>query len=151
MGVNSLPKTVTRQPRDCNLNPGPSAAESSRLTTRLPSHPVLLLYSAMCRSWGWRVAKTVAYWHVYPDVIRLDWIANMSCLLTSATRSQTGVHLVSNTRWVSNVDVSCCFRSVRSSASDHCESDVLRVLRNNVLSVFLCLSSFLLVLLRFSL
>jgi len=38
--VNSLPKTVTRQPRDCNLNPGPSAPESSTLTTRLPSHPV---------------------------------------------------------------------------------------------------------------
>jgi len=25
MGVNSLPKTVTRQHRDCDLNPGPSA------------------------------------------------------------------------------------------------------------------------------
>jgi len=25
MGVNSLPKTVTRQRRDCDLNPGPSA------------------------------------------------------------------------------------------------------------------------------
>jgi len=38
--VNSLPKTVTRQRRDCNLNPGPSAPESSTLTTRLPSHPI---------------------------------------------------------------------------------------------------------------
>ena len=38
MGVNSLPKTVTRQRRDCDLNPGPSAPESSTLTTRLPSH-----------------------------------------------------------------------------------------------------------------
>jgi len=37
--VNSLPKTVTRQRRDCDLNPGPSAPESSTLTTRLPSHP----------------------------------------------------------------------------------------------------------------
>jgi len=36
--VNSLPKTVTRQHRDCDLNPGPSAPESSTLTTRLPSH-----------------------------------------------------------------------------------------------------------------
>jgi len=49
MGVNSLPKTVTRQRRDCDLNPGPSAPESSTLTTRLPSHPpvlsVPLLYS----------------------------------------------------------------------------------------------------------
>jgi len=39
MGVNSWPKTDTRQRRDCDLNPGPSAPESSTLTTRLPSHP----------------------------------------------------------------------------------------------------------------
>jgi len=39
MGVNSLPKTVTRQRRDCDLNPDPSAPESITLTTRLPSHP----------------------------------------------------------------------------------------------------------------
>jgi len=39
--VNSLPKIVTRQRRDCDLNPGPSAPESSTLTTRLPSHPQL--------------------------------------------------------------------------------------------------------------
>jgi len=38
MGVNSLPKTVTRQRRDCDLNPDPTAPESSTLTTRLPSH-----------------------------------------------------------------------------------------------------------------
>ena len=34
--MNSLPKTVTRQRSSCNLNPGPSAPESSMLTTRLP-------------------------------------------------------------------------------------------------------------------
>jgi len=39
MGVNSLPKTVTRQRRDCDLNPGRTAPESSTLTTRLPSQP----------------------------------------------------------------------------------------------------------------
>ena len=39
MGVNSLPKTGTRQRRGCYLNPGPSAPESSTLITRLPSHP----------------------------------------------------------------------------------------------------------------
>ena len=39
MGVSSLPKTVTRQRRGCDLNPSPSAPESSTLTTRLPSHP----------------------------------------------------------------------------------------------------------------
>ena len=38
MGVNSLPKTVTRQRRGCDMNQGPSAPESSALTTRLPSH-----------------------------------------------------------------------------------------------------------------
>ena len=37
--VNNLPKTVTRQRRGCDLNPGPSAPESSTQTTRLPSHP----------------------------------------------------------------------------------------------------------------
>ena len=40
--MNSLPKTVTRQHRDCDLNPGPSVPESSTLTTRLPSHPTHL-------------------------------------------------------------------------------------------------------------
>ena len=39
MGVNSLPKTITRQRRDCDLNPGPYAPEYNTLTTRLPSHP----------------------------------------------------------------------------------------------------------------
>jgi len=55
MGVNSLPKTVTRQRRGCDLNPGPSAPESSTLTTRLPSHPsansarILLGSNTVCR------------------------------------------------------------------------------------------------------
>jgi len=44
MGMNSLPKTVTRQRRGCDLNPGPSAPESSTLTTRLPSHPYTAEY-----------------------------------------------------------------------------------------------------------
>jgi len=50
--VNSLPKTITRQRRGCDLNPVPSAPESSTLTTRLPSHPL---------AWGvdWRIGR---YW-----------------------------------------------------------------------------------------
>ena len=48
MGVNSLSKTVTRQHRDCDLNPGPSVPESSTLTTRLPSNPEYCLYVAKC-------------------------------------------------------------------------------------------------------
>jgi len=36
MGVNSLPKTVTRQHCGCDLNPGSTVPESSTLTTQLP-------------------------------------------------------------------------------------------------------------------
>jgi len=35
MGVNCLPKTVTRQRRGCDLNPGSSAPEFITLTTPL--------------------------------------------------------------------------------------------------------------------
>jgi len=45
MGGNSLPKTVTRQRRGCDLKQRPSALESSMLTTRLPSHPSLEQYN----------------------------------------------------------------------------------------------------------
>jgi len=45
MGVNSLPKTVTRQRRDCNLYPGPSVPESSKgmLTVKLVTDKILQL------------------------------------------------------------------------------------------------------------
>ena len=54
-GVNSLSKTVTRQRRDCGLKSGPSALESSALTTRLPSHratkvPVIKSPLSVCPS-----------------------------------------------------------------------------------------------------
>ena len=51
--MNSLPKTVIRQRRDCDLNPGPSAPESSTLTTRLPSRQVQagsINYTALSQS-----------------------------------------------------------------------------------------------------
>ena len=41
MGANSLLKTVTRQRRGCDLNPGPTAPESSTLTTRVLSRLTL--------------------------------------------------------------------------------------------------------------
>jgi len=50
MDVNNLPKTVTRQRRDCDLNPGPSAHESSTLTTRLLSHPGAFYSRSNCTS-----------------------------------------------------------------------------------------------------
>jgi len=39
MGVNSLPKTVTRQRRDCDLNPGPSAPESGQHASHSATEP----------------------------------------------------------------------------------------------------------------
>jgi len=48
MGVNSLHKTVTRQRRDCDLNSGPSALESSTLATRLRG---VSCFSAQNCSW----------------------------------------------------------------------------------------------------
>jgi len=52
MGVSSVPKTVTRQRRDCDLKSGPSAPESSALTTRLPSHPIIGNLNAVASSRG---------------------------------------------------------------------------------------------------
>ena len=46
MGVNSLPKTVIRQRRGCDLNPGPFAPQSSTLTTRLLSQLIGLAAEA---------------------------------------------------------------------------------------------------------
>ena len=43
MGVNSLPKTVTRQRRDYDLNPGPSVPESTTVTSRLPGSAMLCI------------------------------------------------------------------------------------------------------------
>jgi len=53
MGVNSLPKTVTRQRRGCDLKPGPTAPEYSTLATRLPSSDLLVIVlcdSAECEA-----------------------------------------------------------------------------------------------------
>jgi len=48
MGVDSLPKTVTRQRRDGDMNPGPSAPESSTLTARLPKGVVCCRNNIAC-------------------------------------------------------------------------------------------------------
>ena len=53
--MNSLPKTVTRQRRGCDLNPGPSAPESSTLTTRLPSHKLMIIIQSNLN----RISKNV--------------------------------------------------------------------------------------------
>ena len=57
MGVNSLPKTVTRQRSGCDLNLGPFAPESSTLTTRLPSH-ICCIQTTQRRQTEWREIVT---------------------------------------------------------------------------------------------
>ena len=66
MGVNCLPKTVTRQRRGCDLNPGPSALESSTLTTRLPSHPILETTDSRVILTGYGSGPPVLLWGLYP-------------------------------------------------------------------------------------
>jgi len=55
MGVNSLPKTVIRQRRDCDLNPGPSALSvkhANHSATEPPDwvylHAIKSFQSALC-------------------------------------------------------------------------------------------------------
>jgi len=50
----ACPKTVTQQRRSCDLNPGPSAPESSKLTTRLPNHQPM-------RLWGLKFEKDFSF------------------------------------------------------------------------------------------
>ena len=57
MGVNSLPKTATRQRRDCDLNAGPSAPESSTLTAQLPSCGASKISQSYCTG-QWPVANS---------------------------------------------------------------------------------------------
>jgi len=60
--VTGLPKTVTRQRHDCDLNPGPSAPESSTLSTRLPSHPVHIIeFYTFFGVIFWPVCKPIAH------------------------------------------------------------------------------------------
>jgi len=90
---NSLPKTVTRQRRGCDLNPGPSAPESSTLTTRLSSHPPyveLLIYQRSEQqrreqtdviTWRLYITQTIVYAAVYCDLpeYRLARSPSVSC------------------------------------------------------------------------
>jgi len=51
---NGCEQFVARQRHDCNMNPGPSAPESSKLTTPLPSHPVFIaIRDQKTKNWFW--------------------------------------------------------------------------------------------------
>jgi len=51
VGVNSLPKTATRQRRDCDSNQCSSEPESGTLTTQPPSHPMCYWSRQISMSW----------------------------------------------------------------------------------------------------
>jgi len=75
--VNSLPKTVTRQRRDCALNPGPTAPESSALANRLPSHSIwtVVFFKAALKSFCLIQAKFHYTGPTGPDRTRTDFFA----------------------------------------------------------------------------
>jgi len=68
MGVNRLPKTVIRQRPGCDLNTGPSALDSSTLTTRLPS------YQGTC-------TLRVHYYSVAPNTGKLAVLLSLALVL----------------------------------------------------------------------
>jgi len=70
--VNSLPKTVIRQRRDYDLNPGPSAPESSTLITRLPSHSLIIYYINLYSAGNVSNTKKQHYSSLLP-VIPFPW------------------------------------------------------------------------------
>jgi len=78
MGVNSLPKSVSRQRRGCDFNPGPSAPESSTLTTRLPSP----LRAPEIRPWIQPLAVSTA---ATCDVVSIQLVDILSSLLERPT------------------------------------------------------------------
>jgi len=95
MGVNSLPKTVTRQRRGCDLNPDTSAPESSTLTTRLPSHP-----EAICLRFVRPSVRTCVCAQRRHSLISLP--STSSCFSFSLHYVHSG-----NLRLDAHVDISC--------------------------------------------
>jgi len=75
MGVNSLPKIVTRQRRGCDLNQGPSAPESSTLTTRLPSHPEI----TVCGAYIIHTINVCVYARIGRQMVLL-WVTSIASL-----------------------------------------------------------------------
>ena len=86
MGVNSLPKTVTRQRSGCDLNAGPSAPESSTLTTWLPSHPATMPYSTGMGSY-WSCSQSARLtWASFSYFICISCVSSFQCSRSCSSR-----------------------------------------------------------------
>jgi len=104
MGVNSLPKTVTRQRRACDLNPGPSAPESSTVTTRLPIEPPLLLVVLHFKThyFRWTYVSQYPFWSPSTvSAVKHSWNSGLMGWIFCAT--QPAVTSLKNKRF-------CCCR-----------------------------------------
>jgi len=98
--VNSLPKTVTRQRRDCDLNEGPSALESSMLTT-LRDFTITMHFNGGDNPqncpFSWMDPSNMVPWaHHCPQPIR--YLCQFNCLCRAhhcvqQTHTQTILHL----------------------------------------------------------
>ena len=115
MGVNSLPKTVTRQRRGCDLNRGPSAPESSTLTTRLPSHPVDMDIDAKFHIHGKPIQKSLRTW--WP-VVAARRRAVSSASVALRPRRRRGRRVSSRSRAGHRPTPADDARAARSSASE---------------------------------
>jgi len=93
MGVNSLPKTVTRQRRDCDLNPGPSAPESSTLTTRLPSANMTLSKNRKYITYRNAVGGRPSHDRWYSAQNGEDWSRSSGDMLPLPTDASTQTYL----------------------------------------------------------
>ena len=91
MGVNSLPKSVTGQRRDCDLNPGPSAPESSTLTTRLRSHRQQIAYMIAATTCDSLLRR------------RLSYLYETTCTCTSRCHHLTNCHCQLSVRLILQV------------------------------------------------
>jgi len=69
-GCERFAKTVTRQHRSCDLNPGPSVLESSTLTTQLPSHPYVTVTLTTEKLCTYKHHATLAVRLISADAVR---------------------------------------------------------------------------------
>jgi len=95
LGANSLPKTVTRQRRDCDSNPCSSEPKCGTLTTRPPSHPIAILI-IVCISWIQYSLITFNLFNVH-DTINKQMKANRHCSKCNIYNSITKYHCISHT------------------------------------------------------
>ena len=98
--MNSLSKTVTRQRRGCDLNPGPSLPESSTLTTRLPSNPINAVRGELIELWAYvPLHRFLRQFHWLPVQRRVEFkiacLAHHSITSTAPTYLSADIQLVS--------------------------------------------------------